>query len=25
MRLARIKGQEGRSAVYHCISRTVGG
>jgi len=23
--LARIKGQEGRSAVYHCISRTVGG
>jgi len=25
MRLARIKGQAGASAVYHCISRTVGG
>ncbi|MEY4692573.1 MAG: hypothetical protein RIT19_2898, partial [Verrucomicrobiota bacterium] len=25
MRLARIKGPEGAAAVYHCISRTVGG
>ena len=25
MRLARIKGVEGAAAVYHCISRTVGG
>lgn len=25
MRLARIKGQAGNAAVYHCISRTVGG
>ncbi|MEY3535716.1 MAG: hypothetical protein RLZZ582_1292, partial [Verrucomicrobiota bacterium] len=25
MRLARIKGQAGNAAVYHCISRTVAG
>ncbi|MFM7553877.1 MAG: transposase, partial [Verrucomicrobiota bacterium] len=25
MRLARIKGEAGASAVYHCISRTVAG
>ncbi|MFM8878246.1 MAG: transposase, partial [Verrucomicrobiota bacterium] len=25
LRLARIKGVEGAAAVYHCISRTVGG